>query len=453
MLFFCSLGECCSHIAALLFKVEAAVRLGITNLACTDKPCEWNNFFSTKVEAMPIKDIKFYREEAAQKVYDNARDQRPTYDKTKPTDQEKLKLFDQLAALETKPVILSTIDSTCNSFVNKRPYHFQHQLPQPLRSLYQITNVSKPIEQLKVDVMAEISHRYSNEDIVFLEKSTMGQSKNMLWYEYRAGRVSSSFAHNILHTNQNSPAPYILKTVTQIDARPKMSEALRYGRDCEPEAFDEYSKNLHLFHDNAEIQKSGMRIHPQYPWLSSSADAVVKCSCHGAIVVEFKCPWTLREEMPSFFHGNNCPFMTNGKLKISHKYFTQVQLQMEVYGCSQCDFIIYTNKGIFRDAVMKDTSYLSDVVPRLGTFWEKFILPELLTRKLENQECQAQPSSSCATNTYCYCGLSDDSQVMVGCDGLNCPYNGWIHQDCIRPKRKTVPKGKWYCKECKKHKK
>ena len=56
---------------------------------------------------------------------------------------------------------------------------------------------------------------------------------------------------------------------------------------------------------------------------------------------------------------------------------------------------------------------------------------------------------------YCYCrepyDPTDNSKgnTMVGCDGATCPY-AWIHLRCILPKRKTVPKGKWYCKECKK---
>ena len=31
----------CNHAAALLFRVEAAVRLGLTNPSCTTKSCEW----------------------------------------------------------------------------------------------------------------------------------------------------------------------------------------------------------------------------------------------------------------------------------------------------------------------------------------------------------------------------------------------------------------------------
>ena len=34
------MSQSCNHVAALLFRVEAAVRLGLTNPSCTTKPCE-----------------------------------------------------------------------------------------------------------------------------------------------------------------------------------------------------------------------------------------------------------------------------------------------------------------------------------------------------------------------------------------------------------------------------
>ncbi|VDI60785.1 Hypothetical predicted protein [Mytilus galloprovincialis] len=55
------LAESCSHIAALLFKVEAAVRLGYTTKLCTELPCKWNADFVKKVQPAPVKDIQFYK--------------------------------------------------------------------------------------------------------------------------------------------------------------------------------------------------------------------------------------------------------------------------------------------------------------------------------------------------------------------------------------------------------
>lgn len=44
-----SLGEVCSHVAALLFKVELAVKLGLNKISCTDEACRWNQTFRKQV--------------------------------------------------------------------------------------------------------------------------------------------------------------------------------------------------------------------------------------------------------------------------------------------------------------------------------------------------------------------------------------------------------------------
>ena len=43
------LGEVCCHVAALLFKVEAACKLGLTKVSCTSQRCEWNTCFKENV--------------------------------------------------------------------------------------------------------------------------------------------------------------------------------------------------------------------------------------------------------------------------------------------------------------------------------------------------------------------------------------------------------------------
>ena len=44
------LGESCSNVGGLLYKVEMANRLGYTTLTCTDVSCKWNNDFTRKVQ-------------------------------------------------------------------------------------------------------------------------------------------------------------------------------------------------------------------------------------------------------------------------------------------------------------------------------------------------------------------------------------------------------------------
>jgi len=60
------LSESCSHIAALLFKVEVAVRAGYTQRACTEEACIWNNDFKDKVACAEIAHVKFYTEKAVE---------------------------------------------------------------------------------------------------------------------------------------------------------------------------------------------------------------------------------------------------------------------------------------------------------------------------------------------------------------------------------------------------
>ncbi len=51
ILFVHTLGEVCSHVAAVL-KVEACVQLGVASMTCTSLPFVWNQAFSNKVNTV-----------------------------------------------------------------------------------------------------------------------------------------------------------------------------------------------------------------------------------------------------------------------------------------------------------------------------------------------------------------------------------------------------------------
>ncbi|CAC5384490.1 unnamed protein product [Mytilus coruscus] len=48
------LGEVCIHVGALLFKVEMAVKIGITQTSSTSKACQWNNRFRKETENLEV---------------------------------------------------------------------------------------------------------------------------------------------------------------------------------------------------------------------------------------------------------------------------------------------------------------------------------------------------------------------------------------------------------------
>ncbi|CAH1233134.1 Hypp606 [Branchiostoma lanceolatum] len=53
------LGQTCNHVAALLFKVEAAVRTNLVNPACTSTACGWNVAPGKAVELTKVKEMSF----------------------------------------------------------------------------------------------------------------------------------------------------------------------------------------------------------------------------------------------------------------------------------------------------------------------------------------------------------------------------------------------------------
>lgn len=140
------LGESCSHIGALLFKMEAAVRLGYTKKACTSEACKWNNDFVKKVKGEPISKIKFYTTKATSaKVQKRKNNRKNAKVRLPPSWQDKKNLLAKLSQLPvaTKPVVLHCFSDYCESFVPKYTPPERAQLPKSLRSIYSPENLGK----------------------------------------------------------------------------------------------------------------------------------------------------------------------------------------------------------------------------------------------------------------------------------------------------------------------
>ncbi len=129
----------------MLFKIEAAVRLGYTTVACTSKPCEWNNFFTEKVELAPILEIKFYKEETLEKIKErNEGCQRKENNVPLPTANEQQQFLATLlnASGPATSVGLGSLKETCKTFVPEEPAKSSVQLPTPLRCFYDAENTT-----------------------------------------------------------------------------------------------------------------------------------------------------------------------------------------------------------------------------------------------------------------------------------------------------------------------
>ena len=78
----------------------------------------------------------------------------------------------------------------------------------------------------------------------------------------------------------------------------------------------------------------------------------------------------------------------------------------------------------------------------------KNILPELLTRKLENFEKKNFDGEKEKHYRYCK-SIYNKDETWIGCDSETCKWE-WFHLTCIN--LKGIPKGNWYCPVCRKKK-
>ncbi|VDI18732.1 Hypothetical predicted protein [Mytilus galloprovincialis] len=394
------LAESCSHIAALLFKVEAAVRLGYTTKLCTELPCKWNADFVKKLYINKAKKVKVRHLSS--------------------TQQEQQTLLQTLHACNSKPVVLSTFDNFSDKFHWQKTVSSDPIVPQCLRSLYK----AEYADFTKIDLSrkcSEINDSYSmnKETIMYIYDVTQKQSSSLTWHEQRIGRITSSVVYSVLHTDFNNPAPSLLKTL------------------CNPS-----SKSL----DHVPAIHWGFLISKETPFIGASADSVASCSCHGNRVIEVKCPFSHKEStLQEYVKDPSSCIVANGReVKTTHKYYYQIQLHMYVHDVNLCDLVIYTSKVTAIFYILRNDVFIKDMITKLKDFHIRHVMTELLTRQLENKIKQVPLRND---KLYCYCRSKDDGKEnMIGCDNPQCKTQ-WYHLKCLKMKR--IPKGQWLCKDCK----
>ncbi|KAI4824007.1 hypothetical protein KUCAC02_012553 [Chaenocephalus aceratus] len=401
------LGESCSHIGGLLYKVEMIVRVGgARDPACTDVLCTWNEASMKGVQPARVADINFYGDKPKEKVVANNAPARRADPQPVSSDGFEDFLVSLLAASNpVMPVGLSLFGSTSSNFAPKKAVVPSQKVPPGLRL----------------------------------------QSKSLVWYEQRAGRITSSVSHSVLHTSTTKPSQNLIKTICCDRPSNLKTTAIVWGNEHEQVARQQYADGaISSVHSDLKVNNCGLLIKREQPFLAASPDAMLACSCHGMGVLEIKCPFKFREmSVEEMSKEKDSCLDLNLELKESHQYYTQTQHQMYVTGASYCDFLVWLPTGGHVCTVFPDKEYTLTSVPVLTAFWEGHIRPELLFRKLELGTKQTEHGNK---QGHCSCG-SADSVPMLGCDDDKCTHQ-WFHWACVgitkEPRSKT-----WYCDNCK----
>ena len=488
------LGEACSHIAAVLFYLEALARMQGTK-TCTQEECQWiiPSYLKT-VEYLPIKDIDFTSAKGKKRKLDDMidgnekqmDDPKVSVRGKKSTESELAMLFENLSCGGTKPAILSLVSKFSDLYVPKSSCA---DFPQPLNLLKEPSYLQLSYHELLAKcelVSVEITKVMAGK----VEEATRSQSHSKLWFKYRAGRITASRMKAVCHTNPGYPAQSLIKSICYPEAFCFTTAATKWGCKHEKQARQMYLAANKLKHDDLSVAESGLVINPQWPFIGASPDGIINCTCCGKGVLEIKCPychrgtdvWTAAIEDSGFYLK-----MVDGQLCLdhTHSYYYQVQCQLFVCDVEYGDFCVCTfsmnedeshhlETGMHIERIYKDPDLWTECTTKSSQFFKTCLLPEIMgnwytrpsfTTEASNtglsedwtatgdsldQDDTTESTDTCNVDQplYCYC-QGPEVGTMIACDNPDCPVE-WFHTKCLR--LHALPKGKtkWYCPDCRK---
>ena len=380
------LSQTCNHVAAALFRIEAASRLGLNNPSCTSKACEWlpNN---KTVQPVKIKDLDLNRDGFGK---------RGMTVKTKLNSSPKKK-FDPISESDYS----LSLDETANALRNvckesdsiifcampKAPTQVSEDESIDVESLNDLIILSNSVDEFMERLKA-----MSKETIIEVEEMTRGQSENPQWFAFRKHVITASKAHAVMtrcnslkkkSLSLNAAEPIFQKVSGTANLNPDLP-ALRYGRAMEEEAVNCFKQLFSETHKNVKIFECGLYLSNDAPYIGGSPDRIVECDCCRKSCLEVKCPFSVRHTTP-VDDSVNLPYLKkeNGEHKLNqqHSYFTQCQVQMAVTEIPVSDFFIWTAHGYFIEKIKFCSSKWTEVKDILHDFYVKMYLPLLFDNK------------------------------------------------------------------------
>ena len=390
---------------------------------------------------------------------------------SRPTDLELKSFFDKISRCKSKPAILSLIPEYQDRYIPKSSLPFfpvcLHDLCDASLAKADYLDLLHRSESVQIELTEEMVRN--------VEEATRQQSKSRLWYRYRAGRVTASKMRQVCRTSDEMPSQRLIKELCYPELFKFTSKATSWGCEHESAACRRYFEQMKDQHGDFSMSNSGLVLNPEWPHLGASPDGIVNC---------YNSVQDIARDSSSCLQTSD----TDGSphLDHNHAYYYQVQAQIFLCQVQYADFCVCTfphgsHPEIHIERIFPDAELWQTCIHKSTKLFRTSLLPELLGKwytrgpslsvvsptnvidKPTSSQDQAinrdQATSTCQdqlttnyqdqTNSqderlFCYCQQRKGGQ-MIGCDNTNCPIE-WFHMKCLELKK--VPKGKWYCPDC-----
>ncbi|GBN01916.1 hypothetical protein AVEN_211855-1 [Araneus ventricosus] len=207
-----------------------------------------------------------------------------------------------------------------------------------------------------------------------LEIPTRGQASSERWREEKSFRLSSSYFKQVANRRSSTLFSNLVKRILYGDRIE--TKAMRYGL-----ANEDVARNQYKIQNGVLVSKCGLFVDPNNPFLCTSPDGLV--GSEG--LVEVKCPYTAREakSLQEFYEGNKkfgLKFKENKEvfLPTSHKFFYQIQGQLNITNRKWCDLFLWCREDSLTIRIERDETFWKNILPKLKHFYFHCLLPEIL---------------------------------------------------------------------------
>lgn len=234
-------------------------------------------------------------------------------------------------------------------------------------------NVNKKLEELKIDVS-------TTDAINKLQKNTIGQHDNVAWHEARKNRLTASNFGTVICRKPTTSCHNLVKTL--LYSTNVVSKSLEFGRQNEKVAIREYENKYCKV-----VRSCGLFVDRENPFLGASPDGLVDDDK----IVEVKCtPSIGKTSLVDATLDKKFKFCLEVtetgqlQLKQNHKYYWQVQGQLNITNKSKCIFILLSQgNDLFIQHIDRDEHlWRSKMLPKLISFYMDCMLPEIIDPRI-----------------------------------------------------------------------
>ena len=288
------LAESCSHIASVLFYLEAWTKIN-ARLACTQVKCSWIlPTYVKQVEYEKAREINFTSATKMKNDLDAKIENLPNV--SSPVDSaegniskdiphpSKLEMDAFYAKLRrSKAIPLSLIPKYADSYVLK------NRCMPTISDLFDKKYLDLCYPEL-LKACHEVDIKITKEQITQAERDSVTQAKGNSFFRHRAARIGASQSKAACHTNQDMPSQSLIQSICYPELNKLNTKCIIHGCHHEEEAIRAFEEIMKKQHINFKIDKCGLMINEEYPCLHATPDFLCSCDCCGEGCGEVKCP-------------------------------------------------------------------------------------------------------------------------------------------------------------------